>query len=122
MLVINNVKNNIYTITIASPRQAQDEIDFMNFLNEIVDMDSFGLVLSVEGEKSFSQSGKRELGIWFKTNKKILGYKCIGFARVSEDASKVDTLKSRAMRLAMPCPYIVLPNVRQAVAWLESKS
>lgn len=122
MIDINKLDGNVFIISITTPRKSDDENILLDFLNEVLEFKSFGLILNVEGNRSFTAEGKKSLGIWFKLNKKQLGEKCRGFARVSSSVTKLDKLKSKALRLAMPCPYIVLRNTIEATAWLNKNT
>lgn len=114
-------KNKIFIIEILDPRDPQDEIIFLEFINNVFENKEFGLVLNVDGKKAFSQEAKVEFNHWFKNNKLRLKKQCFGFSRVSSNATKMAKLKSKALRLAMPCPYNVSDNMGESLDWLNKQ-
>lgn len=118
MIAINEIEKNIFEVEITSPREQKDETSFLNLLEELISKDFFGLIFSTEGKAGFSAEAKKEMSKWFKTNKPLLKEKCIGFARVNTSQSKAGKFTSKAMQLAMPCPYNVVTNNTDAKVWL----
>lgn len=119
MFSANEIHKDIFSLEINDPREEKDETEFLSFLDSVLSKNTFGLILKVEGEKSFSPEAKKALGVWFKENKPILKSKCFGFARVNQNAKKMGRLKSKALSLAMPCPYTVLHTTEEALDWLK---
>ncbi len=120
MLRVLKGKGNTHHIELTSPRQESDEELFFAALDEVLNLDNFKIILEVRGEKSFSPEAKRRLGIWFKENKGILKERCQGLIRVSENAKAKERLSARALSLAMPCPYRVFDNLKEAQKWCQS--
>ncbi len=122
MLEVKMFDNNITFIKIFSPRELEDEDKFFFHLEDLISNKKFGIVIEVEGDKTFSLEAKQKLNIWFKNNKYILRKSCIGMARINSNVSKLKTLKSKAISLAMPCPYIVLSGVDEAIRWFQKNN
>lgn len=101
-------------IYLAPPKQGTDEVEFINAMNEVLQEERFILIIEATGEASFSPAAKRELGKWFKSNKNELGQRCMALIRVGDGPTKLKRLKSKAMKLAMPCPYFVEPSYDEA--------
>jgi len=119
MLKITEISERIYDIEILEPKESEDEVLFLDFMDKILRKEAFGLILSVSGDKGFSQDGKRKLSMWFKNNKRDLSSRCIGFARVSSHSTKVSRLKNRTLTLAMPCPYRVFESRDESIEWMS---
>ncbi|GEM_PF-2680691 len=118
MISINEIERNIFEVEITSPREEKDETSFLGLLDDLIEKEFFGLIFSTEGKAGFSAEAKKSMSIWFKTNKPLLKERCIGFARVNRSQSKTAKFTSKAMQLAMPCPYTVVTNNQEAREWV----
>ena len=119
MFSLKKNQQSIAIIEIFEPRDSTDEIKFMGALNDLLKEESFGMVISITGEKHFSDNAKKELGIWFRNNKDLLSKKCFGFARVKPHEDDELSQKSLAMQKAMPCPYFVKSTIEKALKCLD---
>lgn len=115
MISVSIKNSNLLSVRIYEPREQQDEKTFFEFLQEVLDHEKFGLILEVDGAKAFSQEAKKKLTTWFRTNKEELQERCLGFVRVTKKDTGVERLKSKAMSLAMPCPYFVVSSFDEAL-------
>lgn len=116
MIDISHPDKHITYIYLGPPKEQADETKFMQTLNKLLESEKFILIIEVSGEASFSPHAKKELGTWFKSNKVELKKRCMAFIRVADESSKLKRFKSKAMRLAMPCPYFVEPNRKRALS------
>ena len=125
MFSLKKILDSIAIIEIFEPRDSTDETKFMDALDDLLKEDRFGMIISITGEKHFSLKAKKDLGIWFKDNKKKLKEKCFGFIRIKPNEDESLTKKSQAMKNAMPCPYDVkstIAKAQAAITVLESES
>ncbi len=120
MIRIDEIETNIFEVEITSPRVIEDEESFLGLLDDLIVKDYFGLIFSTEGKAGFSQDAKKAMSTWFKANKPNLKERCIGFARVNTSQSKAGKFTSKAMQLAMPCPYNVVTNNEDAREWIKN--
>lgn len=120
MFSLKKNSQSIATIEIFEPRDSNDEIKFMDALNELLKEDAFGMIVSITGEKHFSLEAKKDLGIWFKNNKEKLREKCFGFIRIKPNEDESLSKKSLAMKNAMPCPYDVKSTIAKAQAAIKA--
>ncbi|ATH06868.1 hypothetical protein BIY24_02630 [Halobacteriovorax marinus] len=118
MISVKEIESNIFEVEITSPRETNDETTFLGLLDDLIARNYFGLIFSTEGKAGFSPEAKKEMSTWFKKNKPILKDRCVGFARVNTSQSKAARFTSKAMKLAMPCPYHVVTNNEDAREWL----
>ncbi|MAX67395.1 MAG: hypothetical protein QF441_08710 [Bacteriovoracaceae bacterium] len=118
MLQIIPKKNAIFYVQLLDPKKEEDEKKFLEFLNEVLGYDSFGLILEVSGSKNFSLQAKKELGLWFKKNKIELRKNCFGFVRVKQ---QIDEKKLAQMKKVIPCPYFECFNEESALKALSNK-
>lgn len=109
----------LYHVSILDPKVEEDAPAFFKLLDEMVAGPHFGLILYTEGKAGFSPENKKKLTTWFRTNKPILKEKCVGYARVNTKTGLLGKLESKAMKLSMPCPYIVTRNFDEAAEWLK---
>ncbi len=121
MLECTELQKKIFGLKISEPRLPEDEVRLIESLDAILAGERFGLVLSVEGKAAFTLEGKKQLNLWFKKNRQLLKERCIGLVRVNRDASKLARLKSKALSLAMPCPYRVVEQDQEALEYLRRK-
>ncbi len=110
---------NLHKINIVDPKVPDDARDFFAALDELVAGERFGLIFYTEGKAGFSEENKRKLTTWFRAHKPVLKEKCFGYARVNTKTGFLGKLESKAMKLAMPCPYIVTRSEEEALAWLN---
>lgn len=122
MIEIKELKHQIFIVRIFEPRELNDEIQFLDSLEVILQNKNFGLILSVEGQSTFSIQSKKQLNFWFKSKRQQLRDRCFGLVRINKDATKMAKLKSKAMGLAMPCMYRVVDNLEGALEFLEKYS
>lgn len=113
---------NLYKINILDPKVPEDAPSFFSALDEMVSGERFGLIFYTEGKAGFSEENKRKLTKWFRENKPILKEKCYGYARVNTKTGLLGKLESKAMKLAMPCPYMVTRSQDEALSWLTKLS
>ncbi|MAE72529.1 MAG: hypothetical protein CL675_00440 [Bdellovibrionaceae bacterium] len=122
MIEITEIKpNHQFIVEITNPRTLKDESTFLGLLDDLIDRDRFGIAIKVEGGRAFSPEAKKRLGLWFKQNKAVLKKKCFGFARIKTQTTRVERLTSKAMRLAIPCPYDLFETEEAAIQWLTTK-
>ena len=119
MFKVTPENEDIYRVELSAPRSPLDEDDFFNFFNQIFDKERFGILLKVEGDKSFSPAAKKYLGYWFKSNRSRLKAKCFAFVRLR---SFVDNDKLMKMKKAMPCPYFEFIMECDAITTLKDQS
>lgn len=120
MFLVNNLKENICVMTIQEPREKRDEENFFATLNNLLKKSNFGIVLEVTGEKAFSLEAKKELNLWFRTNKNDLSQKCFGFVRVNQDLEELNPNRIITMKRAMPCDYEVKATIEEATTYLRN--
>lgn len=120
MLKITQHEDNIYHIEIKSPRLENDPKVFYKFLCDVVLEDEFGIILEVDGEKNFNPESKKDLNLWFKSNKELLGNKCKGFLRVKTENFNPEPEKIKALEAAFPCPYGVFDSVDAAKDFIKN--
>lgn len=111
--------DNLYHVSILDPKVEADAPAFFELLDQMVAAPRFGLILYTEGKAGFSAENKRKLTTWFRTHKPILKEKCVGYARVNTKTGFLGKLESKAMKLSMPCPYIVTRSFDEAAEWLK---
>ena len=58
MIQLDKLENNMFHIQIFEPRVQEDEQNFMNYLNHVVNQNSFSLAIEVSGDKKFSLEAK----------------------------------------------------------------
>lgn len=109
----------LYKINIIDPKVPEDAPEFFRALDELVAKERFGLIFYTEGKAGFSEENKRKLTKWFREHKPILKEKCLGYARVNTKTGLLGKLESKAMKLAMPCPYLVTRSEGEALEWLK---
>ena len=118
MIRIDEIDKNIFEVEITSPRVTEDETSFLGLLDDLITKEYFGLIFSTEGKAGFSPEAKKSMSSWFKENKPNLKERCIGFARVNTSQTKAGKFTSKAMKLAMPCPYNVVTKNEEAREWI----
>lgn len=111
---------NLYRVAILDPKVPEDAPQFFALLDQLIASPQFGLILYTEGKAGFSDENKRKLTTWFRIHKPLLKEKCLGYARVNTKTGFLGKLESKAMKLSMPCPYIVTKHHDEAVAWLNA--
>ena len=107
-------------ISILDPKEPEDATSFFRTLDELVGGEKFGLILFTEGKAGFCEQDKRKLTSWFRAHKSVLRDKCLGYARVNTKTGLLGKLESKAMKLAMPCPYLVTRHEDHALKWLKN--
>lgn len=122
MLQTSHLGNNHFLLKITEPRLDEDEDAFFVFLQKILSEEKFGLILSIDGEKSFSLEARQKLGKWFQANKVELKNKCMGLARIQNHSFQVDEQDTLRMKRAMPCAYEVFLNQVDAHIWLQART
>ena len=117
MFQVDTKENNVFIARLTTPRHENDAQDFFSFLGHLEKEKKFFLIFESEGEARFSGENKKRMTMWFKSQKSFLSDSCLGFARIKKDLSPLSRLTSKAMRLAMPCPYEVFTNITDALLW-----
>jgi hypothetical protein len=110
-----------HVASILNPKEESDADQFFNFLEEVIAKDEFSLILITEGSKSFSPENKIKMNTWFKNNKKNLAHRCTGLVRVSQNQTTLSRLSSKALSLAMPCPYKTTNSLEEALHWIKNR-
>ena len=121
MIKHDELGSKVHYLLLDEPKVEGDENVFFDKMNSFLDQENFGLILEVRGKKAFSPEAKKRLGHWFKENKGTLKTKCCGFARVNQNLGTKEKLRSKAMSLAMPCPYLVCSSLDEALSWFQRK-
>jgi hypothetical protein len=114
MLEVKTEKKTVYSIKLFEPKLASDEKNFLIELTKLVKIEGFILILEVYGEKGFSTEGKKQLGLWYRENKSILGQNCQAIFRV--DPSSREKLSEASLQKAFPCPYYVTESKDKALS------
>lgn len=117
MFHVETPAKNIFFARLLTPREQDDADNFFSFLHSLEEHDTFFLIFESQGEARFSGDNKKRMTKWFKENKPMLAKSCLGFARIKPELSPLSRLTSKAMRLAMPCPYEVFTNLNDALSW-----
>lgn len=117
MFHVETPASNIFFARLITPRADEDAENFFNFLATLESKEKFYLIFESQGEARFSGDNKKRMTKWFKDNKPMLAKSCLGFARIKQELSPLSRLTSKAMRLAMPCPYEVFTNLNDALTW-----
>lgn len=119
MFKLDSLEDNIFYVKIYSPRQDEDAQFFFDFLERLKKTKNFALILETQGEARFSPENKKKMTVWFKTNKAFLEQECRALIRLQQSMSTLSKLSSKAMRLAMPCPYHVTDSFNDALNWAK---
>ena len=105
-------------MSIFGNRIEEDEIKFMDFLDNLKGETNFGIILEVSGEKGFSATGKRNLNLWFKNNKDLLSKECIGFVRIRNGKEEIKNQIQDRIASVFPCPYLNVNCLEDAQSFL----
>lgn len=119
MFKLDQIEPNFFYVKIYTPREDQDAEKFFSFLEELKDKQKFALILETQGEARFSPENKKKMTTWFKSNKAILAQECRALIRIQAKNSVLSKLSSKAMQMAMPCPYYVTSNLEDAINWFH---
>lgn len=119
MFHVETPAEGIFFARLVTPRNDADADSFFNFLATLESHKKFFLFFESQGEARFNGENKKRMTKWFKENKPMLAKSCLGFARIKQGISPISRLTSKAMRLAMPCPYEVFTNLNDALLWAD---
>lgn len=119
MLIKEEIYHNVNYLKLGEPRCSDDFNDLMEALNKLLVKEKFSIIFEVEGPRHFNKEQKRDFGKWFKQNKKLLGLHCKQFIRINNNPSKLSKLSSKALSLAMPCPYKVVESLDEARPYIS---
>lgn len=120
MINLSYLKKRVFHLNFSAPTESSDFQILMEFLtNELAAKGPIVLILETDGMGGFEASQKKELSLWFKSNKKYLKENLLGLVRICSNVSVFTRLSSKAFSAAMPCPYYVEENIDLATLLAE---
>ncbi|MRI33037.1 hypothetical protein EOPP23_08580 [Endozoicomonas sp. OPT23] len=81
----------------------------------------FVMVMEAQPDSQFSPEARKEMSIWFKGNRSLLGEYCLGTARIVESEEHGQRVVSDNMQKAMPFPMKAFLSRTDAIKWSEDK-
>ncbi|WP_153301523.1 hypothetical protein [Endozoicomonas arenosclerae] len=108
----------IVTVSFNRPASDEDAGQWLNNLSELLGREqSFSLIIQAKPNSEFSPEARRQLGLWFKENRDLLGEHCCGVARVVLSEEEGERVVSDNMKKAMPFPMISCLDFNKAREW-----
>lgn len=108
----------IVTVSFNRPASDDDARQWLLDLSELLLKEqSFSLIIQAKPNSEFSPEARRQMGLWFKENRKKLGAFCCGIARIVLSEEEGDRVVSDNMKKAMPFPMVSCLDFSQARDW-----
>ncbi len=103
----------------ATEQQVQVWLDQMNGF--LARGQVFGLLTKTDEASDFTDTARKAMGLWFKSQREAIARWCVGVSRIAPKPSAVERLAGPKMQAAMPCPIFASADAAEARAWIEQR-